>query len=460
MAYLFGLIHFAALTPWIGVTVNTWSGTRLGWVVWLLLAAIQGLWFAVFGWLAWWVRQRTRGDARLLITAAAWSVVEHLRTLGALAMPWGLSAYTQAFSPTLIQVAEFTGPLGVSFVIALVNAGLADLLRVPPSNTAEQGVPKSVLRLGRVHADVGILVLPCLFYAALMSYGGLTVGLPWSGRPVMVSVVQPNIPTNSPQPPRAEHLGRLAAAVESIAGQTPSLTVWPESAVPGDAIRNSDLQLVFKSFAERTGGYHLVGTLTTGEDRRERNSAALYDAENGVVGQYDKQQLVPFGEWVPARALFRPFATVFRIPEEDLVSGGPQKPLVARDMKLGVLICYESIFPGLARDRVRRGANLLVSITNDSWAGVSASPQQHFAMTVFRAVETRRTVCAAGLTGVTGIITPSGRFVAAQENVPAVITELLYLREGLTPYARWGDWFPWLCGLMLIYGMWRGKPLR
>ena len=457
MAYVFGVIHFAALTPWIGVTVNAWSGTRLGWIAWVLLAVIQGLWFALFGWLAWWVRRRTGGDARLILTACAWTFVEYLRTLGALAMPWGLAAYTQYRAATLIQISDITGAFGVSFVIALVNAGLAELLSVAPAAESERR-RRSVIRLGRIQADIGVLVLPCLFYAGLLSYGSLTVGLPWGGRPVVVAAVQTNIPSIGPQPPRSIHLGRLSTAVDSVVKDAPSLTIWPESAAPGDVARDLDLRAVFGAFAQRTTGYHLVGTSCKGEDGRERNSAALFAPDEGLVGRYDKQQLVPFGEWVPARWLFRPFAAAFRIPEEDLASGGVQEPLTAREMKLGVLICYESIFPALSRDRVRRGANLLVSITNDSWAGDSASPQQHFAMTLFRAVETRRSVCASGLTGVTALIAPNGRTMVAEENVPAVVSDLVYLRQGLTPYVRWGDWLPWLCAVLVAYGLWKGSP--
>ncbi len=456
LAYVFGVVHFGWLTPWIGKTVSAWSGTSLGWLAWIGLAAIQGLWYALFGFLAWWIVRRTRGDAQLLLLACAWVVIEHFRTLGGLAMPWGLAAYTQYRALTLIQICDITGALGISFIIALVNSALsAFLIPASPSNASDGRLSRMTLRLKNYVADLGVLVLPCLLYAGTLSYGMLTAGLPWNGRPVMVSLIQPNFSSVGPQLPRDRLMGRLAAAVNSVAASAPSLTVWPESTTPEDAVHDLDMRTVFDSFADMTGGFHLVGTGYTDDQGRSRNSAALFGPETGLIGRYDKQQLVPFGEWFPARLLLKPVASIFRIPEDDVVAGGPQDPLKAREMRIGVLICYESIFPALARDRVRRGANVLVSITNDSWAGRSASPRQHFAMSIFRAIETRRTLCAAALTGVTGIVAPNGQATYSEENCPAIATDLIDLREGLTPYARWGDWFPYLCFVLVVYGLWK-----
>lgn len=458
LAYVFGAVHFGALTQWLGVTVAAWSGTGLGWIAWALLALIEGLWFGLFGWLTWWVIRRTTGDARLLLTACAWALIEWLRTLGGLAMPWGLAGYTQHRALSLIQISELVGVFGVGFVVALVNAGMAGLLLRTDRTTlrSEQRRTRAGLAIGPVTADIGVLVLPCLFYAGTLTYGMLTAGLPWNGRPINIALMQPNLPTVGAQPDRDVAMGRLAEAAQAAAPSVPSLTVWPESTVQQDAVNDPDLRSVFESFAHLTDGFHLVGTTHTDEAGLERNSAVLFGPDSVIAGRYDKQQLVPFGEWVPARFLFRPVSSVFRIPEKDVAVGGAQDPLKAREMSLGVLICYESIFPALARDRVRRGADILVSITNDSWAGRSASPAQHFAMTVFRAVETRRYVVASGLTGVTGVVTPAGATRCADENVPAVVAEMVFLRDGLTPYARWGDWFIWLCALILAYGLRRG----
>lgn len=250
---------------------------------------------------------------------------------------------------------------------------------------------------------------------------------------------------------------RLAGAVQRLAEQAPSLTVWPEGAAPADAVNNREVQNAFWQMARVTSGYHLVGTPYRDEAGHERNSAALFSPQLGLVSRYDKERLVPFGEWTPARPLFAPVSRLFNMLDEDLVAGRNQPPMEAGDIRMGTLICYESVFPGMSRNRVRQGANLLVSITNDGWAGRSASLEQHFAMTTFRAVETRRFVCVAGLTGITALVAPNGSSGAAYPYKPAVVCDLVYLRSGLTPFVRWGDWLPILGGIVVLMALRRGS---
>jgi apolipoprotein N-acyltransferase len=444
----------------VGAAILAWSGSPLAWAIWVLLAIIQGLWFGLFGWVAWWIRRGVGGDARLLLTATGWVVVEWLRTLGGFSMPWCLSGYALFRSHAIIQIAEVTGVFGVSLLVALVNASVAAALsrRTPVADAAIR--KRSAVRIAGVTADVGVLVLPCLCYAGALTYGLMTVGLPWQGRPALVAAVQPNFRSTGEPLPQREALIRLATATRDLMESAPSLTVWPESATPADAVNDREVNATFAQFAQLTGGHHLTGTRYTDEAGRERNSAVLFAPHIGLVSRYDKERLVPFAEWVPGRAALRPFAKLLRIPEADLTSGRDQKPLEAGDMRLGVMICYESVYPSVARARVRGGADLLVSITNDGWAGPSSCLEQHYAMTVFRAVETRRFVCVAGLTGLTGIITPTGAGGTAKPDAPAIVSDLLYLRDGLTPYARWGDWLVALCGILTAAGLRRGMAAR
>ena len=450
LAYLFGILHFGALTPWIGATVANWSGSSVGWAAWVGLALIQGLWFGLFGSLAWYVHRGLRGDSRLLATAGAWIVVEWLRGQGGLSMPWGLTGYTQYRSIANIQIADLTGVYGVSFLVALAGSALAAAFQRPDSAAPQTPARRSAIRLRGLTVDVGVLVLPCLFYAGALTYGLLCSGLPWQGRPVVAAVVQPNLPSIGAPTPRTEVMSRLAAAAQELAKAAPSLVVWPESAAPDDAVNDLDVNALFTHFAKLTSGYHLTGTRYRGEAGNERNSAALFAPNLGLVSRYDKERLVPFGEWIPARRLLAPIISAMRPPDDDLVPGRGQKPLEAGEMRLGVLICYESIFPAMTRDRVRKGADLLVSITNDGWAGESASPEQHFAMTVFRAVESRRFICVAGLTGVSALVAPNGSAGRAAPYRPALVSDLVYLRTGLTPYARWGDWFVVLAAALVL----------
>ena len=120
---------------------------------------------------------------------------------------------------------------------------------------------------------------------------------------------------------------------------------------------------------------------------------------------------------------------------------------------MSVLICYESVFPVLSRVRTAAGANLLVSITNDSWAGRSAELMQHHAMTAMRAVETRRYVVSAATTGITALIDPAGRSTRIQPYREGTLTAEARLYTGFSFYVRWGDWFVFLCGIVAILGL-------
>jgi apolipoprotein N-acyltransferase len=169
-----------------------------------------------------------------------------------------------------------------------------------------------------------------------------------------------------------------------------------------------------------------------------------------VLGRSDKVHLVPFGEYVPL-APFLPFI-------DKLVTGigdftpGTVSPLPLNGAEIGVLVCYEAIFPELAREWVRRGSDLLVNITNDAWFGRSSAPWQHLGMTRFRAIENRIWIARAANTGISAFIAPSGRVT---EQSP--LFETLYLKGevGLgaqpTLYTSIGDAVP---TIFLILGIW------
>jgi len=140
------------------------------------------------------------------------------------------------------------------------------------------------------------------------------------------------------------------------------------------------------------------------------NRACLVDAEGSLDGYYDKEHLVPFGEYVPLKdTLFFLSKLVHGIG--DFAPGKAEKPLKNGNLALGVLICYETIFPELAQDRVAAGANLLVNISNDAWFGRSAAPRQHLHLSLLRAVEQERWLARATNTGISAVVDPRGRIV-------------------------------------------------
>jgi apolipoprotein N-acyltransferase len=180
------------------------------------------------------------------------------------------------------------------------------------------------------------------------------------------------------------------------------------------------------------------------------NSAYLLRPDGIVNGRYDKVHLVPYGEYVPLRQFF-PFIGKLVAGVGDFRAGNGFNPLTMNDHRLGVLICYEAIFPESTRSYKQKGADLLVNITNDAWFGRTSAPHQHLSMTVFRAIESRLFLVRAANTGISAIIDPTGKILSETEifKRTALKGEVKFIDEK-TFYAAYGDIFVCLCGISLL----------
>ena len=159
------------------------------------------------------------------------------------------------------------------------------------------------------------------------------------------------------------------------------------------------------------------------------------------MGKYDKTHLVPYGEYVPFKK-WLPFLGKIVAQVGDFQAGTIGNTLPWKNHQIGVQICYEIIFPGLSRALARNNASLLINITNDAWFGKTSGPHQHFSMTVFRAVENRRSLARAANTGISGFIDPAGRILAATALLEeAAVTRSIPLLKEKTIYTNIGDLF-------------------
>ena len=236
--------------------------------------------------------------------------------------------------------------------------------------------------------------------------------------------------------------------------------IWPESATPFFFQEGGPLAAEVASVPLRTGAELLFGSPAYRIDNRRYrflNSAYLLSRKGEVLGRSDKIHLVPFGEYVPLKR-FLPFVDKLVVGIGDF-SPGTVSPLPMDGHKIGVLVCYEAIFPELAREYVRMGSDLLVNITNDAWFGASSAPFQLLAMSRFRAVENRIWVARAANTGISALIAPSGAITAES----AIFRRLaLRGRVGLgarpTLYTRAGDLLPVLALLLGLW--WLARSLR
>jgi apolipoprotein N-acyltransferase len=328
----------------------------------------------------------------------------------------------------------------VSFVIALVS--LAATETIVDLAQARRG---GGIRVGR-------LVLPTAALAATLAYGAYAQRAYASpgedGRRILV--VQGNVP-NEFRWKRAffeRTLATYARLSYAPHGERPDLIVWPENAVNFYVNREPMLLQQIGTVAGRARDGLLLGGPRLADDTHARNSAYLLDAGGGARATYDKRRLVPFAEYDPF------LGAKTGGPEQPFYSpGGDAQPLRAADMSLGTIICYEVLFPHLVRDLVAKGADVLVNLANDAWldGGDDSARQQHFSMTVFRAIETRRFLVRAAANGVSGLVTPLGRPYALIASDTAGASEArVQPRQGLTPYVRWGHaWVVVVGGVVL-----------
>jgi len=502
-SYLVGLLFFLGSIWWL--TKLTAFGGAMALVGWLVLCAYLALYFAAFGWLVRSVlMQKPFSDIRhqtsdiskihgqtrrsriplllksevwslwsdqwfaLLVVPACWVALEYLRSHLLSGLGWNLLGYSQTPSLTAIQLANVTGVWGVSFLIVMVNAGLAIYLL---DKARHRAVP---------------LLLALVAVVGGWGYGRAAVSRAPAGQPIRVAVVQGNIPQDEKWNEtkqesillQYERLTRYAAVLR------PALIIWPETAVPAFLGLHEAITRRMLALSRELGIPLLVGAPTgrfDGPQLRMGNSAILIE-QGRLAAQYAKLHLVPFGEFVPGesfapwlRQILPPIGefspgqkyTVFSMPNDESRMTNTKLHVLRSysafgtrhsALKFSVLICFEDVFPNLARRFVRRGAQMLVTITNDAWFGDTGAAYQHAQASTFRAVELGVPMIRAANTGWSGCIDAHGRWLTSVRDargkelfVDGVTTCDVAPREGPpTVYARFGDWFAWLCGLVLF----------
>jgi apolipoprotein N-acyltransferase len=354
------------------------------------------------------------------------------------------------------QIADITGVYGVSFLVAAINGAIYDLA-LPLSG--KPGTGRTGPFVSRWQAILSLILFLFIVVGPLL-YGMAELNVPDKQGNVKVSVIQGNIRQDVKwdshfQREVIDTYERLSVKASSA---KPDIIVWPESAVPFVFGYDKPLTEEISGFSKELNSYLLFGGVVVKHNGADKsslsNSAILLSPEGKVVSVYDKIHLVPYGEYVPLRELF-PFINKMVTAIGDFSRGQETTVMETPFAKIGNLICYEIIFPGLVRKFVDEGADLLVTITNDAWFGRTAAPYQHFSMAVFRAVENRVPVARAANTGISGFIDAKGRIMDKSDIfTESVITEEIATGGEKTFYTRYGDVFAWICitvSLLMVF---------
>jgi apolipoprotein N-acyltransferase len=440
-----GLFYFAGTVHWVTNSVHFYGGIPVvpASLITLLLCAYLALYPATFGAAAVHLR-RSHPNLFFVAAPALWTALELARTYVFSGFPWSLLGYSQYHALPVIQMADITGVYGVSFVIVLVNAAIAEFITD---------------RKKYIGLAVALIVM-----VLALGYGAIRLRTPEGTGRITVSVVQGNIEQDKKWDPayQTEVIETYQRLTQQVLNDHPDLVIWPETATPfyfgaikgRDAILTEDLRRFVRS-----SGIHLLTGSPSFEQKPDhsyllRNSAYLLNDTGATAALYHKFHLVPFGEYVPLKSVLF-FVDKMVQAIGDFQAGDTYTvmtvPGVHGETTLSTVICYEIIFPDLVRRFVDRGAAVMTTITNDAWFGRTAAPYQHFSMAVFRAVENRVPVARAANTGVSGFIDSKGNILAASGIfTEARLTRTIVPGNEKTFYTKYGDIFSYLCVIISL----------
>ena len=499
--WLCGLIGSAAALYWISWAVHDYGA--FPWPLAVPCAVLPGAWVGLWGGLFCFCLSRLSRAGkfslprRALAAGLLWYLLEWTRGWFATGFPWLTLGAAQARWPLLIQGASVSGDYGISGLYAGMACLAADLARAllsggrrAPGRGRERAFSAAVLALlALLVAGFGAWRLESMPPRDPLG-GGTPAGVrTGEGGALTVALIQGNVPQDIKWAPSFQEstvdkylgLSRMALSASGAGAPAPDLVVWPETSMPFFFQLGGELPARLREFARTRGVWLLFGGPAR-EGRDEgipdggaaeggdsagasslRNRAFLLDPLGVPAGRYDKRHLVPFGEYIPPfldLPLFEPL-----LQGVGGFSPGEESPLpVVRNgrgesVRLGMLICYEAIFPEIARAHVAAGAQVLLNISNDGWYGRSSAPAQHLYLSLMRAVEQRRWMARGTNTGLTAFADPAGRLWTLGGADPesgaglfenAWLAGRIWPETGFSIYFRLHPWMPALALTMLL----------
>jgi apolipoprotein N-acyltransferase len=432
--FAFGLTYYGILMYWL---------LPFGVIAWFPLVLSQAGYAALFGALF----PQLWGDDRpirsALAAAALWTAVDWARGSWPVGgFTWGGLGYTQHANPLLTPLASITGVWGVTFVVLLGNAVAMGVGRALRGGAGASRGSARARSMALAAVGTAAALLPAL------------IPLPAAAAPgLRVAVVQGNVPRAlaSDRLLQQSVVGRNHIRLHGrLSADPPDLAVWPENALADDPTVYPLLGAEVAGAIRAVGSPTLVGAIRATPDGRYFNQALLYSGQGRVIGRYIKIHLVPFGEYIPFRSVFK-WTERYRQGNADLVAGNRIQLFDVRGVRVGTPICFENAYPDLFRRFVHAGAQVMVVTTNDSSFLLSVASKEHLIMSQLRAVETGRWVVQAAISGHSAVVDTRGRVVAETGLfVPTILERTIPGSNARTAYVRFGDWFPWACGLAVI----------
>ena len=388
------------------------------------------------------------------LLASGWVTVEMLRATVFSGWGWNMLGSALHAQWPMIQIVEFTGVPGLSFLVAVANV-------IAVATVRRFAIEMQVKRL-RPHFD---LTLTLTAIVGVACFGVAVARNPQPAKNLRVAAVQPNIPREEKfnQEFAQTTFEKFNKLSQLALRSKPDLLLWPESSMPDPVLPETESYRFVMQFSAATKVDLLLGIID--QDENAAYNAALLVSDGGTRTQlYRKLHLVPFGEYIPGRHVVPGLARIVGDQVPDDFGFGREHTvfrMASKDVQLAPLICFEDTIGELTRKFVLGGANLLANVTNDGWFLQSAGSQQHLANAVFRCVETRLPMVRSANTGVTCIINEFGRVrqVLLDDN-GSQFTEGVLVGDVAIPtphrqtfYVRHGELFAKVCAAVTMLAL-------
>jgi apolipoprotein N-acyltransferase len=468
LSYASGVLWYAGNCYWIYRTMHIYGDipSVLSYGILILFCLYLGLYAAIFGTVVAALRAKYSRITVLLAIPFLWVAVELARAR-ITGFPWDLLGYTQVDNLTITRLAPWTGVMGISFLIAAVNA----LWLIRPATT------RPLMKY--MPASGALLFVVLATFAAMHKQSNIH-----EPTQAVATLLQENLSVGSEATTTSETKQQMLASFSQLSlhptipltqkdSQLPGMPlngrsqiiIWPEA--PTEFIdTDPTLRHAIGDLAKQANAPVIVNDVTVasfnGGHPSLYNSASFFLPNGSYAGRYDKMHLVPFGEYTPYKPLF--FFVGHLLDDLIFIPGTHRSVFTVGDRKYGVFICYESIFGDDLREFPLKGAEVLVNISDDGWYGDTSAPWEHLDMVRMRAIENHRWLLRATNTGITAAIDPYGRITATIPRHIRTSVQVPFAYENdLTFYSRHGDWFAWVCAaatsLLLLLGFFR-KRLR
>ncbi len=401
LGFVAGFFYFIIGVYWVIIAMHYYGGISypLSGFFMVLLVLYLSLYPAVFAYLL----RLGVGRLNLPMTIHApvlWVLLEWVRGWMITGFPWNSLGYSQYKFRYLIQPADLLGVHGISFLVVLVNAGIYSLI-CNKTKGSQRYLPAMI---------ASILIIFCIGYSIHrinnMEHEGVAFDC---------LIIQANIPQEQKWNPAYKdeilykYLALTKMGVEKRYA-VPALVVWPEAATPFRFERDFARRQRMIRFVESMNLTLLFGSASIAQNGDHQNSSYLIDKNGRILYKYHKMHLVPFGEYIPLRELL--FFIDKLVPGEgDFKPGTEHVIMQAGKARMGNIICYEALFPGISAACRQKGANLLANLTNEAWFGRSKAAPQVLSQVVFRAIENKVPLIRAANTGISAFIDPTGRII-------------------------------------------------